>query len=60
MKIDHARLMTLANKIVAAGGSKPEEASIVADICSRPICAVMTATASACWSPMCGISRRVR
>src|ERR1700761_1139564 len=31
MKIDHARLLTLANKIVAAGGSKPDEASIVAD-----------------------------
>ena len=31
MKIDHARLLALANKIVAAGGSSPEEAGIVAD-----------------------------
>jgi len=31
MKIDHARLLALANKIVAAGGSSPAEASIVAD-----------------------------
>src|SRR6202022_935122 len=30
MKIDHARLLALANKIVAAGGSSPAEASIVA------------------------------
>ena len=31
MKIDHARLLAFANKIVAAGGSSPAEASIVAD-----------------------------
>src|ERR1700749_2757430 len=31
MKIDHARLLALANKIVAAGGSKPDEAAIVSD-----------------------------
>src|ERR1700724_2013516 len=31
MKIDHARLLALANKIVAAGGSSTTEASIVAD-----------------------------
>src|SRR6201985_1513554 len=31
MKIDHARLLALANKIVPAGGSSPSEASIVAD-----------------------------
>src|SRR6201994_363166 len=31
MKIDHARLLALANKIVAAGGSSPTEASIVAE-----------------------------
>ncbi len=31
MKIDHARLLALANKIVAAGGSSPTEAGIVAD-----------------------------
>src|SRR6478736_10546121 len=31
MIIDHGKLRTLANRIVAAGGSKPEEANIVAD-----------------------------
>ena len=31
MIIDHARLRTLANRIVAAGGSSPDEASIVAE-----------------------------
>src|SRR6201998_4944275 len=31
MKIDHASLLALANKIVAAGGSSPAEAGIVAD-----------------------------
>jgi uncharacterized oxidoreductase len=31
MNIDHARLLTLANRIVAAGGSAPAEASIVAE-----------------------------
>src|SRR6201996_6476940 len=31
MNIDHARLLTLANRIVAAGGSSSTEASIVAD-----------------------------
>src|SRR6201992_764821 len=31
MKIDHARLLALANKIVAAGGRSTAEASIVAD-----------------------------
>lgn len=31
MKIDHARLLALANKIVAAGGSSPTESSIVAE-----------------------------
>src|ERR1700758_173193 len=31
MIIDHASLLALANRIVAAGGSSPAEASIVAD-----------------------------
>src|ERR1700761_9506446 len=31
MIIDHAKLLSLANKIVAAGGSTPEEAAIVAE-----------------------------
>jgi len=31
MIIDHGRLRSFANRIVAAGGSKPEEAGIVAD-----------------------------
>lgn len=31
MIVDHARLLSLASKIVAAGGSKPDEAAIVAD-----------------------------
>jgi hydroxycarboxylate dehydrogenase B len=31
MIIDHARLRTLANRIIAAGGSSPDEASIVAE-----------------------------
>jgi len=31
MKIDHTRLLALANRIVAAGGSSPAEASIVAE-----------------------------
>jgi uncharacterized oxidoreductase len=31
MIIDHARLRTLANRIVAAGGSRPAEADVVAD-----------------------------
>jgi uncharacterized oxidoreductase len=31
MLIDHARLLTLANRIVAAGGSSSDEASIVAE-----------------------------
>jgi uncharacterized oxidoreductase len=31
MKIDHVRLLALANRIVAAGGSSPAEASIVAE-----------------------------
>ena len=31
MIIDHARLRTFANRIVAAGGSTPEEAAIVAE-----------------------------
>lgn len=31
MIIDHGKLRTFANRIVAAGGSKPEEADIVAD-----------------------------
>src|SRR6201988_1247892 len=31
MKIDHASLLAFANKIVAAGGSSPAEAGIVAD-----------------------------
>ena len=31
MIIDHTRLLTLANRIVAAGGSSPAEASIVAE-----------------------------
>lgn len=31
MIIDHAKLLTFANRIVAAGGSKPDEATIVAE-----------------------------
>jgi uncharacterized oxidoreductase len=31
MKIDHTSLLALANRIVAAGGSSPAEASIVAE-----------------------------
>ena len=31
MIIDHARLLTFANRIVAAGGSSPAEAAIVAE-----------------------------
>ena len=31
MIIDHGRLRAFANRIISAGGSKPEEAAIVAD-----------------------------
>ena len=60
MIIDHARLLAFANRIVAAGGSSPAEAAIVAEHLVEANLRGHDSHGVACWSPMCATSTPVR
>ena len=60
MIIDHRKLHALTNRIVAAGGSSPAEAAIVAEHLVEANLRGHDSHGVGCWSPMYATSKPVR